>query len=588
MHIEEEHTDDSPFVVRAIESENDDDDEHEHFHGEVEFESDSDEVSDLEEQDRPALPPRPAPEDDNEHDSGDWLDDDFRQEFVRCPESECSEVVLLVDLNEHLDYHISERTAAPSHHHHRQRASLSSRSPRRSSISNSSAAASSKPKLKGSRGARRRLAKNTEHSSASSSMPEQDSSVPSSPSAQDRPPTPPTPESTHTHNFSTSIAPALRTHVAKVLTKHRREPSPSQPAKEDEPKPRTGLRRQFKNAVRGVSSFIDHKVEKAAVKAMEPGGLRLGVCLPNDICLPPHILTDDAQYQDLGPYAFEEQMPSSIWHQLKAGPRVTRERRIGSDGRLTVVEIVENHNEGMVPRLAELSELDSTIREAWYCHPSVQHIVRWQHEGGFCGYRNIQMQISYIQGAKALGCTLFPGPRVPTIPQLQTWIEDAWDNGISELSREQIGKLKGTRKWIGTSEAHALYQQLGVQHEVLACGDERDGGRRAHQMLFDAVENYFAAGVEGDDTGKVHRTCRPPIYLQQPGHSLTIVGYEKHRNGSRNVVVFDTIFNTPQYMRAYLAGRGRRPDAEFIDRAMHIYRRGSYQLRKYKDFEILM
>ena len=282
-------------------------------------------------------------------------------------------------------------------------------------------------------------------------------------------------------------------------------------------------------------------------------------------------------------------MPAWLWQQLKAGPRVHKERRIGRDGRLVTVERVENHHEGVVPRLVELSEMDRGVREAWYCHPAVQHIVRFSHEGGFCGYRNIQMQMSYIQGAKAQGHTALPTGRVPTVPLLQDWIEDAWDNGISELSRAQIGRLRGTRKWIGTAEAHAVYQQMGILNEVHTCADDKDGGRQAHQVLFDYIEEYFRGDVTDDSQRlKVHRTYRPPIYLQQPGHSLTIVGFEKHKNGSRNIVVFDTVFKTPRYMQMYLDRKVRRPDEGFIAHAMHIYRRGSDKLRKYKDFEVVM
>jgi hypothetical protein len=61
------------------------------------------------------------------------------------------------------------------------------------------------------------------------------------------------------------------------------------------------------------------------------------------------------------------------------------------------------------------------------------------------------MQISYIQGAKGQGHENF-GAYAPGILQLQDWIEEAWNNGIHTISRQQFGKLKGTRKWIGSSE----------------------------------------------------------------------------------------------------------------------------------------
>ena len=38
---------------------------------------------------------------------------------------------------------------------------------------------------------------------------------------------------------------------------------------------------------------------------------------------------------------------------------------------------------------------------------------------------------------------------------------------------------------------------------------------------------------------KVRRVHRPPLFLQHQGHSRTVVGYEKLRNGNINLLVFD-------------------------------------------------
>jgi hypothetical protein len=65
------------------------------------------------------------------------------------------------------------------------------------------------------------------------------------------------------------------------------------------------------------------------------------------------------------------------------------------------------------------------------------------------------MAISYLQGSKAPGNQIFPD-RIPTVIQLQEWIENAWDDGINDYARSQVGKLKGTRKWIGTTEVSKL------------------------------------------------------------------------------------------------------------------------------------
>jgi hypothetical protein len=145
-------------------------------------------------------------------------------------------------------------------------------------------------------------------------------------------------------------------------------------------------------------------------------------------------------------------MPRWLYEQLDKGPKITRVKHISRDGRTSVHEIIENETPGIVPMLARLSELDPSVGYAYYCHPSTTHICKTRKEGGFCGYRNIQMQVSYLRGAKADGHEKFPSTRTPGILDLQDKIEDAWDNGISEVSRSQIGALKGTRKWIGTLE----------------------------------------------------------------------------------------------------------------------------------------
>ncbi|ATY66707.1 Peptidase ubiquitin fold modifier-specific peptidase 1 2 [Cordyceps militaris] len=75
--------------------------------------------------------------------------------------------------------------------------------------------------------------------------------------------------------------------------------------------------------------------------------------------------------------------------------------------------------------------------------------------GSFCGYRNIQMLISYLILATETGPRAFPNG-VPDIFQLQDQIEDAWDNGHNSRGRNETGGIKGTRKFIGTQEVHTF------------------------------------------------------------------------------------------------------------------------------------
>lgn len=126
----------------------------------------------------------------------------------------------------------------------------------------------------------------------------------------------------------------------------------------------------------------------------------------------------------------------------------------------------------------------------------------------------------------------------------------------------------------------------------------------------DYVENYFQSGVQ-DPTQQVRRTDLPPIYFQhlgrpclafralllQPpahgltwvcagvGHSLTIIGFEKLKNGTKQLLVFDPSFHD-SWSIVRLIGRGsfKHPAP---DLALSAYRRGGDYLKKYKSFELV-
>lgn len=61
------------------------------------------------------------------------------------------------------------------------------------------------------------------------------------------------------------------------------------------------------------------------------------------------------------------------------------------------------------------------------------------------------MMASYIVGANERGAHIL-GDKIPSIFQIQDWIENAWDMGIIASGRVETGGIKGTRKYIGTPE----------------------------------------------------------------------------------------------------------------------------------------
>ena len=158
-----------------------------------------------------------------------------------------------------------------------------------------------------------------------------------------------------------------------------------------------------------------------------------------------------SQKAELGPHADEDQMPDWLRKLLEKGAKVTITTQIGSDGRLLRVEAISNEIHGIIPVLSRLCMQDESVERAFFCHPCVTHVVKMAREGGFCGYRNIQMMISYIKESRSLGHEHFPG-RIPSILRLQDMIEHAWDLGYGVMGRIETGGIMGTRKYIGTPE----------------------------------------------------------------------------------------------------------------------------------------
>ncbi|KAK7417316.1 hypothetical protein QQZ08_011659 [Neonectria magnoliae] len=265
---------------------------------------------------------------------------------------------------------------------------------------------------------------------------------------------------------------------------------------------------------------------------------------------------------ELGRFAHEHQMPPWLVDLLQQEGQVI--------------------NDGVMPVLGQLLEQSPSTQYAYLCHPRVQHVSKLRREGGFCGYRNIQMLISHIISARSTGAELF-GPTFPTIFEIQDLIENAWDNGFNAQGRVETGGVKGTRKYIGTPEAQAVFCSLSIPCSVQAFKDKERG--KAKTPLLEGIEQYFQGGVE-DVEARIHLTGLPPIYLQHPGHSLTIVGIERQMDGELNLLVFDPSFHDSTKIR-HLVGKAFRHKLLTVDQALQPYRRDAQYLRKYNEFEVL-
>lgn len=123
--------------------------------------------------------------------------------------------------------------------------------------------------------------------------------------------------------------------------------------------------------------------------------------------------------------------------------------------------------------------------------------------------------------------------------------------------------------------------------------------------MFKAVESYFRQGA-GNDTSKVSPTALPPIYFQHRGestsllryatsgdadscyigHSLTIVGFERSKEGQPNLLVFDPSFRDSSVVRGLVGRTVRQPESK-VGNMLDAYRRGNKYLCKYSEFEVL-
>lgn len=69
------------------------------------------------------------------------------------------------------------------------------------------------------------------------------------------------------------------------------------------------------------------------------------------------------------------------------------------------------------------------------------------------------MLSSYIIGVETQGYESFGG-KIPTIFDIQNYIETAWDLGINAQGRIETGGIRGTRKYIGTPDVSTFYNML--------------------------------------------------------------------------------------------------------------------------------
>ncbi|ETN44848.1 uncharacterized protein HMPREF1541_09723 [Cyphellophora europaea CBS 101466] len=242
---------------------------------------------------------------------------------------------------------------------------------------------------------------------------------------------------------------------------------------------------------------------------------------------------------------------------------------------LLASEDESNKLEGVIPKLAQLFEHDKRSQVAYLCTDVVVQVSKIPCEGAtFCCYRNIQM-LALGAGLAAEGMNVL---------RMQDMIEKAWDEGHNPFGRVQTGGIRGTRKHVGTFEVEALLLSLGVP-----CTVKGYYGVGAQEELLDFVEGYFSSAEEAkivNSLSRVRSTKKAPIYLQRPGHSLTIIGLEKMVNSKRRLLTLDPAWKPPSEMQTARL----LPDSvttHFLRRHWILwqYRKSCRYLRRFNAFE---
>lgn len=147
---------------------------------------------------------------------------------------------------------------------------------------------------------------------------------------------------------------------------------------------------------------------------------------------------------------------------------------------------------GVIQVLGRLCAQDNSVEAVYLCHPAVRCISKIKNGGDLCGYRNIQMIISYISGARAQGSEHFPDC-LPSVLDLQDLIEEAWDKGINSDGRVETGGLRGTRKYIGTPEVCNKVLNLSTTCRIGATSGQMSKLRNSFQFLPSFALPFFSA-----------------------------------------------------------------------------------------------
>lgn len=139
------------------------------------------------------------------------------------------------------------------------------------------------------------------------------------------------------------------------------------------------------------------------------------------------------------------------------------------------------------------------------------------------------------------------------------------------------------------NQLSAIFENLAIPYQSnVFYNTKTKDAKPAHHNLLDFVERYFSE--TGNTIGKIRTTLCPPIYLQRHGHALTIVGLERLKDGTRNLLVFDCGFGPSKDVKSFV-GRTKLDKqvlSRDLDKMLRPYRQTTTQLKKHDGFEVLL
>jgi len=179
------------------------------------------------------------------------------------------------------------------------------------------------------------------------------------------------------------------------------------------------------------------------------------------------------------------------------------------------------------------------------------------------------MLIGYLYTIQEIRSALFDGSgNLPDIITIQEALEYAWKCGFDLTGAAQLGhKVKGTNKWIGTTEVAVLLSFFKLRVGIYEFKNIQNS---SHQMI-QWITDYFHQD----------REFLPPLYLQYAGHSISIIGVEIGSRGT-HILVFDPA-NSGQYIKKEL-GQSRFRTVRF---PVTRFKSTEYQIITIKDSTLL-